>query len=96
MKTVRSVVPVTDSASMLVADWVASGGFPNPKGAGGGAAASGTGGTTTTSSGYALPQLISAALQKQTFSVGYVLGARYTAQGCESSVQSAMQAAGVA
>jgi len=53
-------------------------------------------GTSQQISGYALPQLISAVLQKQTFDVGYVSGASYTTQGFESSVQSAMQAAGLA
>lgn len=146
MKTVRSVILVTTSASMLVAGWVAGGGFAHSGGAGL-PVASGTGGTTTPTgsatgvsgtfdgaavdtrygsyqaeitvaagkitdvtmlqsgasdgtsrqiSGYALPQLISAVLEKQTFSVGYVSGASYTTQGFESSVQSAMQAAGLA
>lgn len=53
-------------------------------------------GTSRQISGYALPQLIKAVLQKQTANVGYVSGASYTTQGFESSVQSAMQAAGLA
>jgi len=53
-------------------------------------------GTSQQISAYALPQLISAVLQKQTFNVGYVSGASYTTQGFESTVQSAMQAAGLA
>lgn len=47
-------------------------------------------------SGYALPRLIKAVLQKQTANVGYVSGASYTTQGLESSVQSAIQSAGLA
>ena len=53
-------------------------------------------GTSRQISGYALPQLIKAVLQKQTANVGYVSGASFTTQGFESSVQSAMQAAGLA
>jgi len=53
-------------------------------------------GTSRQISGYALPQLIQAVLQKQTASVGYASGARFTTQGFESSVQSAMQTAGLA
>ncbi len=53
-------------------------------------------GTSQQISGYALPQLIKAVLQKQTANVGYVSGASYTTQGFEGSVQSAMQAAGLA
>ena len=53
-------------------------------------------GTSRQISGYALPQLIQAVLQKQTANVGYVSGASYTTQGFESTVQSAMQAAGLA
>jgi uncharacterized protein with FMN-binding domain len=52
-------------------------------------------GTSQQISGYALPQLISAVLQQQKASVGYVSGASYTTQGFESSVQSAMKAAGL-
>jgi len=148
MKTVRSVVLVSASASMLAAGWVAGGGFLNSAAAthsvaapstSGSSSASNTGaagatgtfdgnsvrtrygsyqaeivvaagkitdismlesgssdGTSQQISGYALPQLINAVLQKQTFDVGYVSGASYTTQGFESSVQSAMQAAGLA
>ncbi len=53
-------------------------------------------GTSRQISGYALPQLIKAVLQKQTANVGYVSGASFTTQGFESSVQSAMQSAGLA
>lgn len=53
-------------------------------------------GTSQQISGYAVPQLISAVLQTQTAKVGYVSGASYTSQGFEASVQSAMQAAGLA
>ena len=53
-------------------------------------------GTSQQISGYALPLLISAVLQQQTANVGYVSGASYTTQGFESSVKSAMQAAGLA
>jgi uncharacterized protein with FMN-binding domain len=53
-------------------------------------------GTSQQISGYALPLLISAVLQQQTANVGYVSGASYTTQGFESSVQSAMKAAGLA
>ncbi len=53
-------------------------------------------GTSRQISGYALPRLISAVLHKQTANVGYVSGASYTTQGFETSVQSAMQAAGLA
>lgn len=53
-------------------------------------------GTSRQISGYALPQLIKAVLQQQTANVGYVSGASFTTQGFESSVQSAMQAAGLA
>ena len=53
-------------------------------------------GTSRQISGYALPLLISAVLQQQTANVGYVSGASYTTQGFESSVKSAMQAAGIA
>jgi uncharacterized protein with FMN-binding domain len=52
-------------------------------------------GTSQQISGYALPQLISAVLQQQKSNVGYVSGASYTTQGFESSVQSAMKAAGL-
>jgi uncharacterized protein with FMN-binding domain len=52
-------------------------------------------GTSQQISGYALPQLISAVLQQQKANVGYVSGASYTTQGFESSVQSAMQKAGL-
>jgi uncharacterized protein with FMN-binding domain len=55
----------------------------------------GSDGTSQQISGYALPQLISAVLQQQKANVGYVSGASYTTQGFESSVQSAMQAAGL-
>jgi len=47
-------------------------------------------------SGSALPQLISAVLQQQTFNVDYVSGASYTSQGFEASVQDAMTQAGLA
>jgi len=47
-------------------------------------------------SGYALPQLISAVLQQQTFNVSYVSGASYTSQGFAVSVQDAMTQAGLA
>jgi len=53
-------------------------------------------GTSRQISGYALPLLISAVLQQQTWNVGYVSGASYTTQGFEGTVQSAMQAAGLA
>ena len=52
-------------------------------------------GTSQQISGYALPQLISSVLQQQKANVGYVSGASYTTQGFESSVQSAMKAAGL-
>jgi uncharacterized protein with FMN-binding domain len=52
-------------------------------------------GTSQQISGYALPQLISSVLQQQKANVGYVSGASYTTQGFESSVQSAMQKAGL-
>jgi uncharacterized protein with FMN-binding domain len=52
-------------------------------------------GTSRQISGYALPLLISAVLQQQTASVGYVSGASYTTQGFEASVQSAMKKAGL-
>lgn len=170
MKTVRSVVLVTASASMLVAGWAAGSGLLSPTGAtnsasavspggstqgtSGASAAPGSGaginssgssstpsasatgangtfdgssvrtpygsyqaeinvkagkitnismlksgngdGTSQAISGYALPMLIKAVLQKQTANVGYVSGASYTTQGFEASVQSAMQAAGLA
>ncbi len=168
MKTVRSVVLVATSASMLVAGWAAGSGFVNPtdatnsagavslnrsnQGTSGASSAPASGGSATSSSatpstsateasgtfdgaavrtpygsyqaeltvtagkitniamlqtgnkdgtsqqisGYALPQLIKAVLQKQTANVGYVSGASYTTQGFEGSVQSAMQAAGLA
>ncbi|NTV38581.1 MAG: FMN-binding protein [Demequinaceae bacterium] len=47
-------------------------------------------------SGSALPQLISAVLQQQTFNVSYVSGASYTSQGFAVSVQDAMTQAGLA
>lgn len=53
-------------------------------------------GTSRQISGYALPQLINAALQQQTFNVGYVSGASYTSQGFMASVQDAMAQAGLA
>jgi len=53
-------------------------------------------GTSKQISGYALPLLINAVLQKQTWNVGYVSGASYTTKGFESSTQSAMKAAGLA
>ena len=53
-------------------------------------------GTSRQISGYALPQLISAVLQQQTFNVSYVSGASYTSQGFEVSVQDAMAQAGLA
>ena len=53
-------------------------------------------GTSRQISGYALPQLISAVLQQQTFNVSYVSGASYTSQGFAVSVQDAMTQAGLA
>jgi uncharacterized protein with FMN-binding domain len=53
-------------------------------------------GTSQQISGYALPLLISAVLQQQTWNVGYVSGASYTTQGFEGTVKSAMQQAGLA
>ena len=53
-------------------------------------------GTSRQISGYALPQLINAVLQQQTYNVGYVSGASYTSQGFEASVQDAMAQAGLA
>ncbi|NYI41870.1 FMN-binding protein [Demequina lutea] len=53
-------------------------------------------GTSRQITGYALPMLIKAVLQKQTANVGYVSGASYTTQGFEGAVQSAMKAAGLA
>lgn len=53
-------------------------------------------GTSRQISGYALPLLIQAVLQQQTFNVSYVSGASYTSQGFAVSVQDAMIQAGLA